>query len=161
MDWIFTILKEKNPVVTLIGGFIFGIILCWIFSSSIHEERIKIYESIKLNLESQLATKNILIEERENEIKNLYFKLTTIATILHPEIDKSDIDLHKLIAKLDDEIKKKKIEISRYSGLRMVSQNVAYESPKYAENIRLEKELEELNAQRALARKNLINNLSK
>ena len=51
MDSITAFEKVKNPIITLIGGLLLGGYVTWNSSAGIHEDRVKLLEATKAELE--------------------------------------------------------------------------------------------------------------
>lgn len=80
-----------------------------------------------------------------------------------PKKVNTESELQKLIAQLDAEINKKKLELARNGGLSVTNFETEgrQERPKSDAYIRIEQELQDLNIQRNYARKKLIDTLPK
>ena len=161
MESITAFEKVKNPIVSLIGGLLLGGYVTWNSVATLHEERVKILETSKVELERQVAIRNKTIEEKDIELKDLYSKLSSKPIVSAVANVKPGNELRNLIAQLDIEIDKKKQELSRNAGLSVASFDGKRESPKSEAYIRIERELLDLNEQRNLARQKLVDTLSK
>lgn len=161
MESITAFEKVKNPIITLIGGLLLGGYVAWNSAASIHEERVKLLEATKTELERQVAARNKAIEEKDVELKGLYSKMPTVPVTGTTAKAKPELELRNLIAQLDGEIEKKKVELSRNAGISVTDFNGRKEAPKSDAYIRIEGELQALNEQRNLARQKLIDAVAK
>lgn len=161
MESITAFEKVKNPIITLIGGLLLGGYVAWNSAASIHEERVKLLEATKAELERQVAARNKAIEEKDVELKSLYLKMPPSSVTGDTVKAKPEVELRNLIAQLDGEIEKKKVELSRNAGLSVTDFNGRKEAPKSEAYIRIEGELQALSEQRNLARQKLIDAVAK
>lgn len=161
MESIMAFEKVKNPIITLIGGLLLGGYVAWNSAASIHEERVKLLEATKVELERQVATRNKTIEQKDVELKSLYSKTPPSPVTSANTREKSELELRNLIAQLDGEIEKKKVELVRNAGISVTDFNGRKETPKSDAYIRIEGELQALNEQRNLSRQKLIDAVAK
>lgn len=161
MESITAFEKVKNPIITLIGGLLLGGYVAWNSAAGLHEERVKLLEATKAELERQVAARNKTIEEKDAELKSLSSKIPSSPATGTTSTVKPELELRSFIAQLDREIEKKKVELSRNAGISVTDFNGTKESPKSDAYIRIEGELQDLNAQRNIAREKLINTVAK
>jgi len=162
MEWIAALEKLKNPVIALLGGLLVGASVTWTAATNLHEERVKILETARVELERQIVVRDKAIDQKDSELQALSSKLTAQPVVASSN-PKSSAELQKLIAQLDTEIEKKRVELGRNAGLRVVGfvENERHETPKSDAYVRIEQELQALNEQRNFARKKLIDGMSK
>jgi uncharacterized small protein (DUF1192 family) len=161
MESITALEKLKNPVVALLGGIVAGASLTWTAVTNLHEERVKIFETAKAELEHQVAIRDKALEQKDAELKALSSKLAALPNSALMSAH-SATELRKLIAQLDAEIEKKKAELRRHGGISAVRFEDGWkESPKSDSYLQIEQEIQTLNEQRNLARKRLIDGMSK
>ncbi len=100
MESITAFEKVKNPIISLIGGIIFGGYVAWNSAAGIHEEHVKLLEATKVELERQVASRNKAIEEKDAELKNVYSKLSTNPATAASPSTKPRFALQTLITQL-------------------------------------------------------------
>lgn len=161
MESITALEKLKNPVAALLGGIVVGTSLTWTAVTNLHEERVKIFNAARAELERQLVIRDKALEQKDAELKMLSLKLAAQSPVASPST-RSTAELQNLIAQLDAEIEKKKAELRRYAGMSAVRFEDGWkESPKSDSYLQIEQEIQALNEQRNLARKRLIDGVSK
>lgn len=162
MEWIAALEKLKNPFVALVAGALFGVSATWTAITNLHEERIKILDTARGELERQLAMRDKEIEQKNTELKILSSKLSEQLISVSPQPQSSE-KLQKFIAQLDDEIGKKKVELMRHSSLSVgvFDESGRHDKPESDTEVRIEQDLKALNEQRNAARQRLIEGMSK
>lgn len=151
--------KVKSPVIALLGGIVIGGSIIWTIMDRVDGKELGIYETKQKDLSEQLADRNKVIASQDAQLKALNSKLSVVqnGSSSRAQLEES---LQNLIAQLDAEIKKKKLELAMNSEIVAITENDRSAPHKSDTYLRLEQELAALNEQRDLARKKQIDNLS-
>jgi len=161
MESITKLEKIKNPAIALFAGIVTGASLAWTTATNIHDERVKFFTAVNIELEHQIAIREKALEQKDIELKELFSKLATLPAV-ESQRTHSTTELQKLVAQFDSEIENKKTELRRHAGITAVRFEDGWkESPKSDSYLQIEQEINDLNEQRNLARKKLIDSMAK
>lgn len=134
--------KFKANLVALLAGVIVSVPATWTVADNLHKKEVAILELQNTNVQKHLAEVEALLKVARQEALD-----SGTANVDASRARKAELEA--LIRDLDVEIKAKKVELVRHSGLEV-------DGPKDASFLEIENELHTLQAQRDDARRQLI-----